>query len=355
MVRRICLSVPVLGVVFTISQCNMSQMQSVDSIMSEYTSPNAPGAAVLVMQNDSIVFKKAYGLANLEERSAVTTTTNFRLASITKEFTAMCIMMLVEAGQLSYDDSLAKFFPEFPIYGRSITVRQLLTHTSGLVDYEELIPDSQTVQVLDKDCLELLVKVDSLYFPSGAKYQYSNTGYAFLALIVEKVSGRRFADFLKENIFGKAGMPTTVAHENGITTVANRAYGYSFADGQWLRMDQSVTSAVLGDGGIYSNVEELSRWVSTLYKYKLVSEATQHIAWTEGRLNDGTSVDYGFGWHLGTYHGIRHPYHGGETRGFRNNIQLFPKQKLMVVVLTNRNQGEPVNLARKIADLYLPE
>ncbi len=321
--------------------------------MEEYSPPDAPGAAVLVMKNDSIVFKKAYGLADLESRQPVTTTTNFRLASVTKEFTAMCIMVLAERRLLSYDDTLTKFFPDFPAYGRRITVRQLLNHSSGLVDYESLIPDSQTVQVLDKDCLELLRKTDTLAFPSGTKYEYSNTGYAFLALIVEKVSGKRFADFLKENIFDKVGMATTVAFENGISTVPHRAFGYSDQDGKWVRTDQSVTSAVLGDGGIYSNVEEMSRWISAVFHSTLISPAAQQAAWTDGKLIDGSPIDYGFGWHLETYHGLRHPFHGGSTMGFRNNIQLFPEQKLMVIILTNRNEGEPADQAHAIADLYL--
>jgi CubicO group peptidase (beta-lactamase class C family) len=336
-----------------LSSCSPTTERSIDNIMSEYASPSAPGAAVLVMKNDSIVFKKAYGFANLEEQTPVTTTTNFRLASITKQFTAMCVMMLAERGLLSYEDSLSKFFPDFPPYGKTITIRHLLMHTSGLVDYESLIPDSQTVQVLDRDCLELLKKVDTLYFPVGSKYQYSNTGYALLALIVEKVSGKRFADFLKGNIFDKVGMPTTVAFENGISTVANRAFGYSFKDEKWIRTDQSITSAVLGDGGIYSNVEEMARWVSALYKYKLISRETQRAAWTEATLNDGTPIDYGFGWHIETYRDIKHPYHGGSTMGFRNHMLLFPERNLMVIVLTNRNDGEPANHAKKIANIFL--
>ena len=334
-----------------LSSC--TTVQSVDTIMEEYSSPGAPGAAVLVMKNDSVVFKKAYGFADLEERRPITTTTNFRLASVTKQFTAMCIMTLAGRGLLSYEDTLPKFFSDFPAYGRAITVRHLLNHTSGLVDYESLIPDSQTVQVSDRDCLELLKKVDSLYFPSGTKFQYSNTGYAFLALVVEQVSGKRFPDFLKENIFDKAGMNTTLAFENGISTVPNRAYGYSYNDGQWIRTDQSVTSAVLGDGGIYSSVEDMSRWGLALYNAMLVPAATQLAAWTEGKLNDGTSIDYGLGWRLETHRNVRHPYHDGSTMGFRNTIQLFPDQKLMVVILTNRNEGEPADYAHKIADLYL--
>ncbi len=342
-------------IVAFISSCSMTADQAIEKLMSEYASPHAPGAAVLVMQNDTIVFKKAYGLANLEERTPITTTTNFRLASLTKQFTAMCIMILAERGLLSYEDSLVKFFPDFPAYGSAITVRQLLTHTSGLVDYEPLIPDSQRVQVLDMDCLELLKKVDTLYFPAGSQYQYSNTGYAVLALIVEKVSGKRFADFLKENIFDKVGMTTTVAFENGISTVANRAYGYSFKNGQWTRSDQSVTSAVLGDGGIYSNVEEMSRWISALYNHKLISSESQRVAWTGATLSDGTSIEYGFGWHLETFRNIEHPHHGGSSMGFRNSIQLFPEQKLMVIIFTNRNQDEPANQAKQIAEIYLQQ
>ncbi|MBI5471963.1 MAG: beta-lactamase family protein [Ignavibacteriae bacterium] len=336
-----------------ITSCTMTNDQSIAALMAEYASPNTPGAAVLVMKHDSIVFSKAYGLADLEVQRPVTPATNFRLASVTKEFTAMCIMLLADRGRLSYEDSLAKFFPDFPSYGRAITVRQLLNHTSGLVDYESLIPDSHTVQVLDRDCLALLMSVDSLYFPSGTKFQYSNTGYAFLALIIEKVSGKPFADFLRENIFEKVGMPTTVAFENGISAVQNRAYGYSFKNGKWTLTDQSVTSAVLGDGGIYSNVEEMSRWISALFSSRLISTETQRVAWTEGLLNNGTPIDYGIGWHLETYRNIRHPHHGGSTMGFRNHIHLFPEQKLMVIVLTNRNQGEPADLAHKIADLFL--
>ncbi|MBI2427538.1 MAG: beta-lactamase family protein [Ignavibacteriales bacterium] len=346
----------------------LSPEQSIDEIMKEFNAPNVPGASVLVVKNDSVVFKKAYGYADVTDKRAVTTTTNFRLASITKQFTAMSVILLAERGQLSFDDPITKFFPDFPSYGKEITVRHLLTHTSGLVDYESLIPDSQTVQVLDADCLTLMYDIDSLYFPVGTKYQYSNTGYALLALIVEKVSGKRFADFLKENIFTPVGMATTVAFENGISIVPNRAYGHSRTDtvppfesrqernpksGSWIQTDQSNTSAVLGDGGIYSNVEEMAAWISALWNFKLIPQQTQQLAWSSAVLNDGTAIDYGMGWHIETYNGIRHPHHGGSTRGFRNHILVFPDQKLMLIILTNRNEGDPITQAHAIADIYL--
>lgn len=345
-----------IGIACMVSSCGtsapVSVQENIDEIMKPYSAPDAPGAAVLVLKNDSVLFKKAYGLADISTQTPVTTVTNFRLASVTKQFTAMAILILAEQGKLSMDDRISTFFPDFSAYGAGITVRQLLNHTSGLVDYESLIPDSQTVQVLDADCLRLMAKVDSLYFPAGTKYQYSNTGYALLALIVEKVSGTRYADFVKKNIFTPAGMPTTVAFENGISTVRNRAYGHSQVNGQWEQTDQSNTSAVLGDGGIYSNVEEMAEWIKTLWKYKLISRQIQLAAWSPARLNDGTPIDYGMGWHLETINGTVYPYHGGSTRGFRNHILVYPDRQLMIIVLTNRNEGNPVTEAKKIAALF---
>ncbi|MFZ4620720.1 MAG: serine hydrolase domain-containing protein [Bacteroidota bacterium] len=349
------------GIILTaalfLASCGSTQQltteQSIDNIMAEYAKPGAPGASVLVMDHDSIVFTKSYGLASVKGNIPVTPATNFRLASVTKQFTAMSIMMLQEQGKLSYEDKILKFFPDFPLYGKDITVRNLLNHTSGLIDYEDFVPDTQTYQVLDADCLKLMFKAESLYFAPGTRYRYSNTGYALLALIVEKSSGKRYADFVKENVFAKAGMTTSVAFENGISTVANRAFGHSLSADAWTETDQSNTSAVLGDGGIYSNVEDMSRWISTLWKFTLISEKSQKNAWSDAQLNDGTSIDYGMGWHTETYRGIRHPHHAGSTRGFRNHILVFPNDKSMVVILTNRNQGEPIIEAKKIADLML--
>ncbi|KAB2923796.1 MAG: beta-lactamase family protein [Bacteroidetes bacterium] len=335
------------------STAPLSVPERIDAVMAPFAAPDAPGASVLVLKGDSVLFKKAYGLADVAARTPATTLTNYRLASVTKQFTAASVLMLAERNLLSLDDRLTSFFPGFPGYGAGITVRHLLTHTSGLVDYESLLPDTQTVQVLDEDCLQLMSRTDSLYFAPGTKYQYSNTGYALLALIVERVSGRRFADFVKENIFAPAGMTTSVAFENGRSSVANRAYGHSLQNGAWVQTDQSSTSAVLGDGGIYSNVEEMAQWVSSLWTNRFLTPAMQTAAWSSAVLNDGTPVDYGMGWHLETYRGMRHPHHGGSTRGFRNHILLFPDQRLMVIVLTNRNEGNPITEAKSIADLFL--
>src|SRR6185503_3685881 len=166
-----------------------------------YSAPGAPGASVIVIKDGKVLFKKAYGLANLEKKVAATTSTNYRLASVTKQFTAMAIMILAERQKLSYEDRLSDFFPGFPAYGKQITVRHLLNHTSGLLAYEDVMPDSTTVPLTDNDVLRLMEQQDHTNFPPGSEFRYSNSGYVLLGLIVEKASGISFPDFLRKNIF----------------------------------------------------------------------------------------------------------------------------------------------------------
>jgi CubicO group peptidase (beta-lactamase class C family) len=215
------------------------------------------------------------------------------------------------------------------------------------------MPATQQKQLHDTNCLQLMYVADSLYFPAGTSSKYSNTGYAILALIVEKISGQSFAVFLKENIFKPLGMKSAVAYEQGKSIVLNRAYGNSFENGLWTQTDQSLTSAVLGDGGIYTNTVEMTKWIKALWSYKLISPEMQKNAWSRKKLDNGKMIDYGYGWLVEDYNNIAHPHHSGSSLGFRNHILLFPDKKLMVIVLTNRNEGDPIIEAKKIADLYL--
>src|SRR5438270_6268651 len=219
--------------------CATGRMNSIDARMRDY-SGDVPGASVLVVRNGEIAFRKSYGLANLEERIAAAPETNYRLASMTKQFTAASVLLL----GVSLEDSITKYLP-LPAYANAITVRHLLTHTSGLLDYEDLIPAGTTRQVKDADVLDLLAKQSTTYFQPGTQYRYSNGGYSLLSLIVERVSGQRFADFLRQKIFQPAGMKSSVAFEEGISTVSHRAYGYSRDSGKWRRTDKSLTSSVL--------------------------------------------------------------------------------------------------------------
>ena len=323
---------------------------SVDALMRDYTG-DVPGASVLVLRDGQPLIRRSYGEADLEARVAATPQTNYRLASVTKQFTATAILLLAEDGKLSLDDPLRKWLPSLPAATDPITLRHLLTHTSGLIDYEDVMAPDATAQVHDIDVLHLLETQDHLYFAPGTSYRYSNSGYSLLALIVGKASGKDFATFLHDRIFQPLGMARTVAYENGISTVADRAYGYSFADGTWARTDQSSTSAVLGDGGIYSSIDDLAKWDAALYDDRLLSDASRQLAFTAYTKTGEPDVDgYGYGWRI---HG-EVLWHSGETMGFRNVIVRWPRRHLSVIVLSNRNDPEPYRLALKIAGLYLP-
>jgi CubicO group peptidase (beta-lactamase class C family) len=322
----------------------------IDALLRAYSGA-VPGASVLVLRDGAPVFRRAYGLADLEQRVAATPATNYRLASMTKQFTAAAILTLAEDGQLSLDDPIVKWLPSLPPAAATVTVRQLLTHTSGLIDYEDLIPATATLQVHDADVLRLLESQNRTYFAPGTSYRYSNSGYALLALIVARASGEDFAAYLRTRIFLPLGMRDTLAYEAGISTVAHRAFGYSYERGAWRRTDQSITSAVLGDGGVYSSIDDLAKWDAALDDTRLLSARSLRLAFTPATATDDPAVRYGFGWRI-TGETL---WHSGETVGFRNVIVRYPRRHFTVIVLTNRDAPEPYALALAIAKLYLPD
>jgi len=339
----------------------------IDAVFASLKSAKAPGAAALVVHHGRVVFRRGYGVTDLRTLQKIDERTNFRLASFTKQFTAACIMLLAHDGKLSYDDHLTRFFPEFPAYGNSITVRNLLNHTSGLQDYEDLLsqqypgmPPEKIPQILDAGVLKLLEQQTTVKFPAGTKWEYSNSGYAVLAMIVEKVSGKPFGEFLQERIFTPLKMTNTLAYERGKNEVPHRAYGHTKEDDGWHQTDQSPTSAVLGDGGIYSSLDDLAKWDRALRLHTLLSEAEMQPALTPVQPTDGpakspegATVSYGFGWFLDPYQGHRRMSHNGETVGFRTTIQRFPNDELTIIILANREDTNPEELALKVADLYL--
>jgi CubicO group peptidase (beta-lactamase class C family) len=231
-----------------------SLSSQLDAIFSKLSGPKSPGLAVLVKRGGEILFERGYGARDLQSAAAIDRQTNFRLASFTKQFTAMSVMLLVHDGKLRYDTSLAEIFREFPTYGRAITIRHLLTHTSGLRDYEDLMGDRWTPehQIQDREVLDLLEHQTAGKFAPGTKWEYSNSGYVVLGLIVAKVSGVPFPQFLHDRIFARLHMSNTLAYVKGQNVVPNRTYGHP--------NDQSSTSATLGDGGVYSNLVDLSKW-----------------------------------------------------------------------------------------------
>ena len=321
--------------------------RKVDEIFADYSINGMPGAAVMVISDGKAVLTRTYGLADVGNNVAVTPDTNFRLASLTKQFTAMCILMLVDRGELNLDQSINDVIPGFPDYGKRITIRNLLQHTSGLIDYEDFVPEDSPVQVRDRGVLEILRQQTSLYFEPGTEYRYSNSGYSLLAMMVEEASGQSFAQFLRNNIFEPLEMRNTVAYENGVSTVANRAFGYTVDGSSVIGSDQSPWSAVLGDGGIYSSLNDLFRWDQALYTERLIPRTLFEQALVPA------IEGYGFGWRIDEFHGQRRTWHDGSTSGFRNFIQRFPDRRLTVIALTNRRDPPVDPFAEAVAALYL--
>jgi CubicO group peptidase (beta-lactamase class C family) len=325
----------------------------VDALFADIATRSAPGAAVVVARGDSILFEKGYGLADVEHNVAITPATSFRLASVSKQFTAAAILTLAEDGKLRLDDPLGVVLPGIPAYAKAITVRQLLEHTSGIPDYEPILGSREGAQIHDRDVLELLHRVNKLYFVPGTSWRYSNSGYALLALIVQRASGESFSRYLRRRIFDRAGMPTAVAHIDGENTVSNRAYGYSEHGGQWRRTDQNRTSAVLGDGGIYASAQELARWSAALDRSAVMTASSFAAATSRAKLSSGSETDYGFGWFLDTFDGRMRQRHEGDSIGFRTAIQRYPADHLTVVVLLNRGAAPIDALSDGVARIYL--
>jgi CubicO group peptidase (beta-lactamase class C family) len=329
----------------------------IDRLMQRYDG-NVPGASLLVVKDGRAVVRRGYGRSDLEAGVEAGPATDYRLASVSKQFTAAAVLLLAEDGKLSIDDPARKWLPELPAAADAITLRHLLTHTSGLVDYEDLMGDDWQGQIRDAGVLELLSKENRLYFPPGTAYRYSNSAYALLSLVVERASGMAYPDFLQARIFGPLGMRDTLAYVAGGREPPHRAWGYTQADdgaskqGAWTRTDQSTTSAVLGDGGIYSSIDDLARWDAALYDDRLLSDASRKLAFSPQVEVTGEPYEaqYGFGWRItgGTL------WHSGETVGFRNVIVRWPAHRLTVVLLSNRNDPEPYRTALAIGALFMP-
>lgn len=328
----------------------------IDELMQDYNGNETtiPGASVLVMCKNVPIVRRSYGFANVEDRAYVTSTTNFRLASVTKQFTAAAILLLAEKQnlRLQLDDRIReKWLPTLPEITSMITIRHLLTHTSGLIDYEDVIDNTTDTdyQLSDSDVLDILSSQSRTYFtPPGSQYRYSNSGYALLALIVERASGKRFANFLHDHIFLPLQMNGTVAYENGISTIIHRAFGHTHNGSLWIQTDQSQTSAVLGDGGIYSSIDDLAKWDMALYDDRLLNFESLQLAFTPAIRTDEPPIQYGMGWRISG----DMLFHSGSTIGFRNIILRFPKRRLTVVILTNQNGPEPYQTALTITHRF---
>jgi CubicO group peptidase (beta-lactamase class C family) len=352
-----------------------------DPVFDGLVKPSEPGFAALFRNVLGTAYTRKEGVTDLRTKTRIDEHTNFRLASFTKQFTAMAIMLLVHDGKLRYDETLTEIFADFPAYGKNVTVRNLLNHTSGLSDYEDLMDAAEKAkgrlwspqkQIQDDEVLELLKKEKSGKFAPGTSWSYSNSGYVMLGLIIARVSGKPYGEFLNERICAPLRMDHTIVYQKGKNEVVNRAFGYSKEGSTLKETDQSSTSATLGDGGIYSNLEDLAKWDDALRNHRLLSENEFKPALIPVKLDDATDphwpleanddnlhpgkpVSYGFGWFLDPYEGHQRMWHTGSTMGFRTVIERFTEiDGLTVIILCNRTDLDPEKLALKVANYYPP-
>jgi CubicO group peptidase (beta-lactamase class C family) len=321
-------------------------------IQAEMKAQQIPGLSLAVVKNGEIVIAKGYGLANVEHQVPVKPETIFQSGSMGKQFTATAVMMLVEEGKLSLDDKITKFFPDGPQAWQNITVRHLLTHTSGLGDYPE---DFDLRRDYTEDELVQRIKTTPMAFQPGEKWSYSNLAYVMLGVLIHKVSGKFYGDFLQERVFKPLGMTTArVISEADI--VPNRAAGYRMVNGELKNQEWvSPTLNTTADGALYLTVYDLAKWDASLYTDKLLKRSSLEQMWTPVKLNDGKTYPYGFGWALNVVRGHRLIEHGGSWQGFKSQISRYVDDKLTIVVFANQARANPAKIAHGVAAIFDPQ
>lgn len=349
--RRAPLAMALLLLALSSLPSAWAQEDKVDEyVLSQMKQQRIPGLSIAVVRNGEILLTKGYGLANVELNVPVTPETIFQSGSVGKQFTATLVMMLVEEGKLALDDPIGKYIPDAPAIWQGITLRHLLTHTSGLSN--DIYTRINMRQDYTEDELVKEIAATPLDFQPGEKWNYSNPGYVMLGIIIRKATGTFYGDLLREKIFTPLGMTTArIISEEDI--VPNRADGYRLVDGEWK--NQAWVSPKLNttaDGALYLTALDMAKWAAGLDAGKLLSRASFDQMWTPVKLGGGKVEQYGFGWGFADIRGHRVIEHGGAWQGFSTHISRFVDDKLTVVVLTNLVGAKPGRLAKGIAGLY---
>ena len=323
-----------------------------DYIRSEMQSQQIPGLALAVIKDGQIVIAKGYGLANVELQVPVKPETIFQSGSTGKQFTATAVMMLVEEGKLNLEDKITKHFPDGPEAWRNITVRHMLTHTSGMTDYPE---DFDLRRDYTEDELYQRIKTIPLAFQPGDKWSYSNLAYVMLGILIHKASGKFYGDFLQERVFKPLGM-TTARIISEADIVPNRAAGYRVEKGQiknqgWVSPSLNTTA----DGALYLTIHDMAKWDAALYTEKLLKKSSLDQMWTPVKLNDGKTHPYGFGWAVSEVRGHRLIEHGGAWQGFKAHISRYVDDKMTVILFANQIRANQTKLARGVAAIFNPD
>ena len=329
--------------------------KKVDAFLSQWDKNDMPGGAVGVVKDGGLVYKRGFGMANLDYDVPNTPLTRFNLASVSKPFTAFSIALLAQQGKLSLDDDIRKYVPEIPKYDETITIRHLIHHTSGIREYEALVRFGG--QGIDKAyspkaILNMLARQKNISFKPGSKYQYSNSGYFLMGIIVERVSGKSLRAFAEENIFKPLGMKNTLYFDNRFEVVKNRAHGYVVGPDKSIRARSSLFD-LTGAGGVLTTVEDLYLWDQNFYEPKVGNKELIALLTTPGTLNSAEKQNYAFGFWRSKYKGLPVIRHSGNMFGYRAQILSFPEQKFTVIALSNNSAIFPSVIVDKLADIYL--
>src|SRR5215831_2520498 len=336
------------------TRLSASQSDKVDDyVKAEMTRQKIPGVSIAVVSNGEIKKAKGYGLANVELNVAATADTIFQSGSVGKQFTATLAMMLVEEGRMSLDDHISKYIPNAPATWKDITLRHLLTHTSGISN--RIYNQINMRQDYSEDELVEKIAALPLDFQPGEKWNYSNSGYVMLGILIHKATGRFYGDLLRGRIFTPLGM-STARIINEAEIVPNRAAGYRLVKGE-LKNQEWVSPALntTADGSLYLTVLDMAKWDAALYTQKLLKQSSLDMMWTPVKLNSGKTQQYGFGWAFGDVRGHRIIEHGGAWQGFTTFIARYVDDKLTIIVLTNLAGANPGKIAHGIAGLYNEE
>jgi len=330
----------------------------VDRIFEKWNRTDSPGCALSVMKDGRIIYKHGYGMADLDHNVTITPSTVFHVASMSKQFTAASIVLLAQEGKLSLDDDVRKYIPELPDFGSLITIGNLIHHTSGLRDQWDLLELAgwrySLDLITDEDVMSVVARQKELNFKPGEKYVYCNTGYTLLAQIVNRVSGMSFREFTTKNIFEPLGMMNTHFRDDHAEIVKNNAYGYEPEKTGTFRLSNTNFDTV-GATSLHTTVEDLALWDENFYHPRVGGASFLEQMLQRGKLNNGENQDYAFGLVVGKYKGLATVDHAGADAGYRSDMTRFPEQHFSAAVLCNSSDTDPSGLARKVADIYLPQ
>ncbi len=339
------------------AQVRESQTQQLvrefDQLLNERYQSGQPGVAALVAKDGQVIYRKAFGMANLELDVPMTPDMVFRIGSVTKQFTAVAILQLLEQGKLSLDDEITRFIPDYPTQGHKITIHHLLNHTSGIKSYTSM---SEFSMVLRKDQAPSQIidifKDQPMDFAPGEQFLYNNSGYILLGYIIEKISGQTYQEYVEEYLFKPAGMIHSLyANDKGV--LKNRAYGYQPSPSGYANSEFLSMSLPYAAGSLMSTVDDLFKWNQALQSGKLLKKETLELAFTPGKLNDGTQMTYGYGWEMGNLQGSPIISHGGGIHGFLSFASWLPEENIVVVLLQNFTGSAPEDLAYRMAALAM--